>query len=57
MTSRLVQQLRSKARGYELNAVAAGDSGDKTGALAFSTIAVTLLELAETFEHELEEAA
>lgn len=57
MTARLVEQLRDKAKGYELTALAASDRGDVTGALAFSTVAVVMLELAETFEHELEEAA
>lgn len=55
--SRIVDALRDKAKGYELTALAAGDSGDTTGAIAFSTIAVVMLELADTFEHEFEEAA
>lgn len=57
MTSRLIDQLRDKAKGYELTALAASERGDPAGALAFSTVAVVMLELAESFEHELEEAA
>jgi len=57
MSERLVEILRAKAKTYELNSLAATDSGDASSALGFATIAATLLELAATFEHELEEAA
>lgn len=57
MSSRLVDALREKAHEYELNGIAASEREDTSGALAFATVACTLHELANTFEHELEEAA
>lgn len=57
MTARLVEQLRVKAATYELNSVAANERGDATSAVAFSVVACVMLELAESFEHDLEEAA
>lgn len=57
MSSAIVDSLRDKAKTYEINSAAATERGDATSAVAFSTVACVLLEMAETFEHELEEAA
>lgn len=46
----LVEILREKAKGYELNALAERDRGRNGCADDFAAIAVTLLELADAFE-------
>lgn len=57
MNGRLVEALREKAHEYELNDLAARERHDAAGSVAFATVACVLYELANTFEHELEEAA
>jgi hypothetical protein len=47
-----VETLREKARGYELNALAAGDRGEREVALIWSSVAIALLEVAEAIEHD-----
>lgn len=57
MNDRLIEALREKAHEYELNGLAARERDDSAGALCFATMALAFYELANTFEHELEEAA
>lgn len=52
MTPAAVEQLREKARDYELNALAQADRGDTAAATQFTTIAIALFEVAEILEQE-----
>lgn len=57
MSARIVDELRDKAKGYELNALAARERQELASSFVFQGIAIVLFDLADTFEHDLEEAA
>lgn len=46
----VVEQLRERARTYELNSLAAADRGDVVTATSYTTVAITLFEIADSLE-------
>jgi hypothetical protein len=45
-----VDELRDKAKRYELNALAARDRGEPDLAVGYTAVAIALLEMADTLE-------